>query len=63
MLSDFEITHGECQHSFFIGCKKCNECWVTVELKEYNKELQAQEQEELEAWIRAIEEEARQMGE
>lgn len=62
MLGDFEITHGECQHSFFLGCKQCNECWVTAELKEYNKELQAQEEAELEAWIRAIEEEAQQMG-
>lgn len=63
MLSDFEITHGECQHSFFLGCKECNKCWVKIETAEYLADLKAQEEAELDAWIESIEKQAREMRE
>lgn len=63
MLTDFELTHGECQHSFFLGCKKCEECWVENETAEYLADLKAQEEAEFDAWIKSIEKQAREMRE
>ena len=49
---------GECEYSFFMGCKHCEECKVVERRKaqerEYQRE-QAREQAELEAWFEEME--------
>ena len=55
-LSNFELAHGECQTAFFVECQKCPECRVHIAIDEFHREMEAQQEAELEAWIASMEE-------
>lgn len=55
-LSQFELAHGECEMAFFVECQVCDVCRVQKALAEFAKEIEAQQEAELEAWIDSMEE-------